>query len=417
MTASATVGLHSVMGKFFGLLRCDHVVCCLVIIVCSSACYPFVHVSAQEPKATDERSKGSADFRGDDKEGGDDQEESISFWVQQLGNENYLRRERASRRLVREGPAAVQALSDAVTGGDLEVVERAAAAMIEIAISAPPRQDGGAFEKLQALSTQAIGRPASIARGALSEIKEYRSEQAKKFLARSGVFVGLSEFSIGAQSRQRLLVEVGENWNRDIAALQWLEWLIGYDNARVEGDAATADVINEITKMPDLVSLILADAVISTESLQVLSSISRLDTLEFQYSKLDEAHGDLLVEIPLRTSLILMGTGLSQQRAEKLIEELPGLQIQYRRGGFLGVMCIDNFDVCEITGIQEGSAAEAAGLIRGDVIKRVDDTEIKHFRDLQKAINQHVPGDEVRVAFDRAGEEKVLKLQLRRYQE
>ena len=103
MTASATVGLHSVMGKFFGLLRCDHVVCCLVIIVCSSACSPFVHVSAQEPKATDERSKGSADFRGDD------QEESISFWVQQLGNENYLRRERASRRLVREGPAAVQA--------------------------------------------------------------------------------------------------------------------------------------------------------------------------------------------------------------------------------------------------------------------------------------------------------------------
>jgi S1-C subfamily serine protease len=80
-------------------------------------------------------------------------------------------------------------------------------------------------------------------------------------------------------------------------------------------------------------------------------------------------------------------------------------------------MCIDNFDVCEITGIQEGSAAEAAGLIRGDIITMVNDREIKHFRDLQNAINEHVPGDEVQVQFQRGGESKSLSLELRRYQE
>ena len=31
-----------------------------------------------------------------------------------------------------------------------------------------------------------------------------------------------------------------------------------------------------------------------------------------------------------------MGTGLSQKRADQLIEELPGLQIQYRRALFWG---------------------------------------------------------------------------------
>ena len=36
-------------------------------------------------------------------------------------------------------------------------------------------------------------------------------------------------------------------------------------------------------------------------------------------------------------------------------------------------MCIDNFDACEVTGIQEGSAAEAAGLMRGDVITMVNE--------------------------------------------
>lgn len=345
------------------------------------------------------------------------EDQGIDEWIQQLGHENYLRRERASRNLVRSGSKAVPALATAVRTGDLEVVERAASAMIEIAIAVPPREDGGAFDLLSELATQTVGRPASIARGALSEVKTFRSDQAKKSLTRAGVFVGLATFSIGAQSRQRMLVEINENWNRDIESLQWLEWIKGYDNARIEGDAAKVEVIREVTKIPDLRSVILADAVIDGDALNALSEVDRLDTLEIQYSKLQESHGDLIAALPIRASLILMGTGLSEERADRLKEELPGLQIQYRRGGFLGVMCIDNFDVCEITGIQEGSAAEAAGLIRGDIITMVNDREIKHFRDLQNAINEHVPGDEVQVQFQRGGESKSLSLELRRYQE
>ena len=345
------------------------------------------------------------------------QGEDLDDWVKQLGHENYLRRERASRRLVKAGPVAIVALAEAVRTGDLEVVERAASAIIEIAIKVPPREDGGAFEKMAEISTQSVGRPASIARSAMAEIKDFRSDQARKSLTRAGVFVGLAEFSIGAQSRQRMLVEIGANWNGNLEALQWLEWLRGYDNARLEGKVTNLKVVQEVAKMPDLRSLILADAVIDDESLNALAEVPRLDTLEFQYSKLRESHGDLIAGLPLRTSLILMGTGLSPERAAQLKEELPGLQIQYRRGGFLGVMCIDNFDVCEITGIQEGSAAEAAGLIRGDVITMVNDREIKHFRDLQNAINEFVPGDEVEVYYQRGSEEKSLKLKLRRYQE
>jgi membrane-associated protease RseP (regulator of RpoE activity) len=214
-----------------------------------------------------------------------------------------------------------------------------------------------------------------------------------------------------------MLVEVGENWNQDIEVLQWLAWVDGYDNARVEGRSVRLEVIREVVKMPSLRSLILADAEIRDDALDPLAELKRLDTLEFQYSRLEESHGDLIAALPLRTSLILMGTGLSEQRANRLKEELPGLQIQYRRGGFLGVMCIDNFDVCEVTGIQEGSAAEAAGLMRGDIITMIDDREIKHFRDLQNAINEHVPGDSVEVQYQRGGEEQSLSLKLRRYQE
>ena len=377
--------------------------------------------ATEKSASTEEAAQGTKEGLGQiavgPGEGKDSPSPTLEQWVQQLGHENYLRRERASRHLIKAGPAAVEALSKAVRSGDLEVVERAAAAMIEIAISVPPRDDGGAYERLLELSSQSVGRPASMARNALAEVKDFRSQQAKKSLSRAGVFVGLAEFSIGAQSRQRMLVEVGDNWNEDVSALQWLEWVDGYDNARVEGQAVTLEVMREVVKMPSLRSLILADAEIRDDALDPLSELSRLDTLEFQYSRLEESQGDLIAALPLRTSLILMGTGLSEQRAEKLKEELPGLQIQYRRGGFLGVMCIDNFDVCEITGIQEGSAAEAAGLMRGDIITMIDDREIKHFRDLQNAINEHVPGDSVEVQYQRGGEDQSLSLKLRRYQE
>lgn len=377
---------------------------------------------SQDNQSQDRKSQGHGQNATDQAEVAEGQDSGSSApileqWVLQLGHENYLRRERASRQLIKAGPAAVGVLSDAVRLGDLEVVERAAAAMIEIAISVPPREDGGAYERLLELSSQSVGRPASMARNALSEVKEFRSQQAKKSLARAGVFVGLAEFSIGAQSRQRMLVEVGDNWNQDIKALQWLAWVDGYDNARIEGRSVRLEVIREVVKMPSLRSLILADAEIRDDALDPLNELKRLDTLEFQYSRLEESHGDLIAALPLRTSLILMGTGLSEQRADRLKEELPGLQIQYRRGGFLGVMCIDNFDVCEVTGIQEGSAAEAAGLMRGDIITMIDDREIKHFRDLQNAINEHVPGDSVKVQYQRGGEDQSLSLKLRRYQE
>ena len=83
-----------------------------------------------------------------------------------------------------------------------------------------------AYERLKQLSTQTVGRPASIAKGALAEIQS-SVVSARKFLARAGVFVGLAEFSIGAMSRQRMLVEINENWNGDVETLQWLTWLSG----------------------------------------------------------------------------------------------------------------------------------------------------------------------------------------------
>ena len=90
-------------------------------------------------------------------------EKPIAYWVSQLGNDHYLRREMASKKLIEAGPPAIEDLVKVIDTGDLEVVERATHVIAEIAFARPPRDDGGAWDQLQLLA-DARGRPQGILR-------------------------------------------------------------------------------------------------------------------------------------------------------------------------------------------------------------------------------------------------------------
>lgn len=341
---------------------------------------------------------------------------SIQYWVEQLGNESYLRREMASKTLVSAGAAAVGPLADVIRVGDLEVVERATAALIEIATDNMPREDGGAYERLRLLARQTVGRSASITRGAQREVSQFRYRQARDSLAAAGVPVGMTEFAIGAQSLPRMLVQIDQRWNGDTDVLQWLAWLEGVENARVSIPHVTKQVVECVAQIPDLRSLVIADAAIDEAALEPLTRISQIETLDIRYARLTSKQGEMIVAIPLRSSLNLMGTGLSEQQVDAMRAATPGLNIEFRRGGFMGVTCTDNFESCIINSVLERSAAEAAGLIAGDVIVQIGETPVHRFRDLQDAINECVAGDEVEVQYRRADKIESVKLRLRRYE-
>ncbi len=66
-----------------------------------------------------------------------------------------------------------------------------------------------------------------------------------------------------------------------------------------------------------------------------------------------------------------------------------------------------------LTDVSGGSAAEAAGLKRGDVILTIGGTEINSFSDLQSAKRQWEPGDTVPVVFLRNGQTMTVSVTLR----
>jgi putative serine protease PepD len=81
---------------------------------------------------------------------------------------------------------------------------------------------------------------------------------------------------------------------------------------------------------------------------------------------------------------------------------------------FLGVRIADaeNGEGAVVGQVDEGQPAADAGLEQGDVITKVDDTDITSGSDLTSAIRSHQPGDKVTITYTRDGDEKTAEVTL-----
>jgi hypothetical protein len=342
----------------------------------------------------------------------------IDRWVNDLGHDQYLRRENANRKLVAIGTPAIQPLAAAMNTGDLEVIERAIDVITEIGFTKAPSDDGGAWDQLSKIATVGTGQKASRAQSALAEIRAHRATQALAALKIAGVTITTDKLFELSSPRPRLVVTIGETWNGELDSLQWLRWLDGIENAQVKDKAGSRAVIEQVVKIPNLKSISFVDAIVDESSLEPLKKLKRIESLGFRYSDLKDEYGDLIASLPIRTSLELTKTGISKEVVESMQQTLSGLEIMHRQGGFLGVQCNSSTSVetvCQITSVVPRSAAQKAGLLPGDIIVHVGTSEVRHFDDLQREINRHIPGDDIEVKLHRGGQVKTLQLQLGRF--
>ena len=86
-------------------------------------------------------------------------------------------------------------------------------------------------------------------------------------------------------------------------------------------------------------------------------------------------------------------------------------------GTFLGVSTEKTDGGAKIMSITKGSAAEKAGLLKGDIINKVDETKIEDPSDLSEAISSKKPKTEVKISFKRDGKVKSVKATLQERKE
>ena len=114
------------------------------------------------------------------------------------------------------------------------------------------------------------------------------------------------------------------------------------------------------------------------------------------------------------------GFAVPSNLAKKIVEDIKKFGLVQR--GFLGVGSLDLSDDRQvavynqrekanvkvssgimITEVSQNSGAEDAGLRKGDVIKKIDNSTVETFADLSAAIGSKRPGDKVSVTYTRNG--------------
>ena len=81
-------------------------------------------------------------------------------------------------------------------------------------------------------------------------------------------------------------------------------------------------------------------------------------------------------------------------------------------GTFLGVLAEDHAQGALVIEVRENSPASKAGVQKGDIIKKVDDTQIKNSQALTDEIRKFKPKTKVKITLLREEKEKVLEAEL-----
>lgn len=329
-------------------------------------------------------------------------EKPLQYWAEQLSHDRYLRRQAAQRQLVAGGKESVAVLEKILSGADMETTHSAISILAKIASTESPNQTDGAFAGLQRVADTGFGVKSTIAKSTLRSFAEVRGAEARLRLIKSGIFIGTETLALGSRSQPRLVVRIDHDWNGDPDSLGWFRWLHGLEFVVLVGDVASEEVLHAIAQMPHVKTLVFIDTPLTPQALTELRVRKRIEGIEFRYVPLDETMLAGLGKLRLRGSLYLMGTGVTPERVDQLRMEMPGLDILHRQGGFLGVICTNTLaDYCEVDQVMAGSGAAESGLQSGDVIIRIGDARISRFEDLQRQINNQLPGDEIKIRFRR----------------
>jgi len=81
---------------------------------------------------------------------------------------------------------------------------------------------------------------------------------------------------------------------------------------------------------------------------------------------------------------------------------------------FLGVTTDEADGGAKITSVTENSAAEKAGLKKGDIITKINDVKVEGHRDVTTAIGKLKPDDKVSIAYKRDGKENKVTATLKK---
>ena len=346
--------------------------------------------------------------------------QQIQQWVAALESDTYSARHAATERLILAGRPAVEPVAEAIEQGGLETIIRGVYILRQLALSTSHLQtEAAAYEALKRIADRRVTTASRRAATAVQTLNEVRQRRAQQFLERAGAVITLTQVQVGPRISQPFpCILIGESWRGEVEDLDRLTWITSFrppDGPQLwmialQGPKITDACVQRLKNLENVRVIQLKSAAISDEAIASLKEIPELQFVELLYNPITDAALPHLASLKSVSRIKLYGTRVTAEAVEQLQQRLAGVEIDFRRGGFLGIGCEDN--PCRIVTVREGTAAAAAGLQPGDIVTRYNSQPVKTMDELTVLIGQNAAGDTVQIEVLREGQQIVKEIVL-----
>ncbi len=262
--------------------------------------------------------------------------EQIQQWVRQLDDDRYDNRQRAQQNLEKLGADALDAVASAAESGTLERVTRA----VGILLSWSEGED-------KTLRMEVLQRMANLPN------RPREAAMAARLLANAR-----------EQAALNTLTNLGAQFNRDPR-------VPGFDNLQVVLDKNWMG---------------------GTDALKHLADVPRTTSIKLAGAPVDDSVFDQLSKLPNVQRIELYKTNVSRAATEEFMKKFPLLDVDHRRGAMLGIVGMQQ-GLSVVSKVEEGSAAEKAGIQPGDNITKFNGQDVESFHALTQKIGEFEAGD------------------------
>ena len=274
--------------------------------------------------------------------------------MRDLDHQRFSVREDAGRRLTRSGRAAIDPLAKAAANGSLEVVIRSITILHRLAVNEDSPTAADARQALEQLAAPQLTAASRQAAAALVSLRVQQAEIAVRRYRQFGGGYGTGNLQGGQPTESHALI--GKTWSGGEDGLEVLQWLKGVSIVSLHNVPATDKALAH---------------------LKALTNIRRLE---------------------------LYGTRITPEAVLDLQAALPTVDVDFRRGGLLGVSGSITDVICRFTTVRAGSAAQRAGIQLGDVVVKCDGKPVPDFTTLTSIISTKHGGDKLKLEIVRNGQ-------------
>ena len=327
--------------------------------------------------------------------------EQITQWVRDLNGDRFVLRRSATDALIRAGKASIEPLVTAMGTGGPEVLTRGVYILRSLAASRDVATEEAAIAALNQLSTSASSTTARLATEAIAALGAVRQERAIKELKELGAQIDVTANVMFGSSLNMLKLEIGPNWAGDLADLDRLRWLPDVREVALVGPQITDEMVKRTELLSGVERVTIKRAPITDNAVRSLTTLKQVTQIYLMYTPVTDAALVDLRELDTLRQLRLYGTQVTAPAVEQFQAVATTVQVDYKAGAFLGVMCQQPPAPCQVFQVVANSAAARGGLEVRDIIVRYGGTPVTNFDELRALIGKNKVGDSVQIQVAR----------------